>query len=50
MHFFYNILQHMIFTTYENALELLDLEKLDERRNSLCLKFAKNSQKKIICK
>ena len=29
------------YKTYENALKLLDLEKLCERRKNLCLKFAK---------
>ena len=29
------------YKTYENALRLLDLEKLCERRENLCLKYAK---------
>ena len=29
------------YKTYENALKLLDLDKLDERREYLCLQFAK---------
>ena len=33
------------YTTYENALELIDLETLEERRYTLCLKFAKKCQK-----
>ena len=29
------------YKSYENALKVLDLEKLDERREKLCLQFAK---------
>ena len=33
------------YETYENGLKLLDLDKLDERREYLCLQFAKKSIK-----
>ena len=33
------------YTDYENALEVLQLKTLDERRTDLCLKFAKKSLK-----
>ena len=33
------------FTNYESALDKVDLEKLEDRRENLCLKFAKNCLK-----
>ena len=33
------------FTSYEKALEILDLEKLSDRRDNLCNTFAKKSIK-----
>ena len=33
------------FKTYKNALDLLDLQTLDERREQLCLNFAKRAAK-----
>ena len=33
------------YTNYENAINLLDLDSLEERRNKMCLKFAKKSIK-----
>ena len=33
------------YTNYENAINLLDLDSLEEKRNKMCLKFAKNSIK-----
>ena len=36
------------YTDYENALEVLQLKTLDERRTDLCLKFAKKSLKQPV--
>ena len=33
------------YKTYQNALNILNLETLDERRNILCLNFAKRTSK-----
>ena len=33
------------YTNYEEALKILNLESLDDRRSRLCLKFAKNCLK-----
>ena len=33
------------YKNYENALNLLDLHSLEERRKTMCLKFAKNGIK-----
>ena len=33
------------YTSYEQALHLLDIELLSDRRQNLCLKFAKNCLK-----
>ena len=33
------------YYSYKNALEVLSLETLDNRRNQLCLKFAKKCEK-----
>ena len=33
------------FKTYKNALDLLDMQTLDERREQLCLNFAKRAAK-----
>ena len=33
------------YKNYENALNLLDLDSLEERRKKMCLKFAKNGIK-----
>ena len=31
------------FKTYENGLKILDLQTLEERRNEICLNFAKRT-------
>ena len=33
------------YTNYERSLQILDLEKLDDRRKKLCYTFAKKSNK-----
>ena len=33
------------YINYKNALKILDLQSLEDRRKFLCLKFAKNSLK-----
>ena len=35
------------YVNYKNALELTNLETLEDRRNKLCLKFAKKAEKDI---
>ena len=36
------IILSAIYKTYENGLKLLNLDKLDERREYVCLQFGKN--------
>ena len=35
------------YENYKNALELTNLETLEERRDKLCLKFAKKAEKNV---
>ena len=39
-----NIILGSEYTSYRNALKFLNLETLDQRRDKLCLKFAKKAE------